>query len=282
MKTRGADHPLASAGDDRGGRGRARRRARECGWRMVATAGERAKHGDAAAGIEEAPPGPERRRPLPGAGRRRLDPARAAPLRPHRRPGLRRQLRHRRLPRRGRARRGRGGDPPRLRRRDRDDRPARPRGRDRRRDAGRPQRRQLHPPPAGPRRRAQLQDRRRGGRARPLRRARRRDAGRIHRLQPRQPGPDPRLGREGLRGQLHRAALAHGAGAGRRPRRRPPCRQRRRPRAGRRRDRRRAAATLEPGAELEVGFAEEVGRLAQLPGTSFYQRIREKFGHLAV
>ena len=25
-----------------------------------------------------------------------------------------------------------------------------------------------------------------------------------------------------------------------------------------------------------------VGRLAQLPGTSFYQRIREKFGHLAV
>jgi len=25
-----------------------------------------------------------------------------------------------------------------------------------------------------------------------------------------------------------------------------------------------------------------VSRLAQLPGTSFYQRIREKFGHLAV
>ena len=25
-----------------------------------------------------------------------------------------------------------------------------------------------------------------------------------------------------------------------------------------------------------------VGRLAQLPGTSFYHRIREKFGHLAV
>ena len=40
--------------------------------------------------------------------------------------------------------------------------------------------------------------------------------------------------------------------------------------------------TLESGAELEVRFADGVGRLAQLPGTSFYQRIREKFGHLAV
>jgi NAD+ kinase len=39
---------------------------------------------------------------------------------------------------------------------------------------------------------------------------------------------------------------------------------------------------LKPGAALEVRFAGAVGRLAQLPGTSFYQRIREKFGHLAV
>ncbi|MFN8164032.1 MAG: NAD(+)/NADH kinase [Solirubrobacterales bacterium] len=39
---------------------------------------------------------------------------------------------------------------------------------------------------------------------------------------------------------------------------------------------------LAPGAGLEVRFVEGVGRLAQLPGTSFYQRIREKFGHLAV
>jgi NAD+ kinase len=39
---------------------------------------------------------------------------------------------------------------------------------------------------------------------------------------------------------------------------------------------------LEPGAALELGFADDVARLAQLPGTSFYQRIREKFGHLAV
>ncbi len=42
------------------------------------------------------------------------------------------------------------------------------------------------------------------------------------------------------------------------------------------------AGMLASGAELEVRFAERVGRLAQLPGTSFYHRIREKFGHLAV
>jgi NAD+ kinase len=42
------------------------------------------------------------------------------------------------------------------------------------------------------------------------------------------------------------------------------------------------AGELAPGAALEVRFANGVGRLAQLPGTSFYQRIREKFGHLAV
>lgn len=42
------------------------------------------------------------------------------------------------------------------------------------------------------------------------------------------------------------------------------------------------AGALESGAALEVSFADGIGRLAQLPGTSFYQRIREKFGHLAV
>jgi NAD+ kinase len=41
-------------------------------------------------------------------------------------------------------------------------------------------------------------------------------------------------------------------------------------------------ATLEPGAALDVRFVDAVGHLAQLPGTSFYHRIREKFGHLAV
>jgi NAD+ kinase len=41
-------------------------------------------------------------------------------------------------------------------------------------------------------------------------------------------------------------------------------------------------AELAPGTELEVRFLDSVSRLAQLPGTSFYQRIRDKFGHLAV
>jgi NAD+ kinase len=39
---------------------------------------------------------------------------------------------------------------------------------------------------------------------------------------------------------------------------------------------------LRPGDELEISFVESAGRLAQLPGTSFYRRIRDKFGHLAV
>lgn len=39
---------------------------------------------------------------------------------------------------------------------------------------------------------------------------------------------------------------------------------------------------LQPGAEAEVRFSGAIGKLAQLPGASFYHRIREKFGHLAV
>jgi NAD+ kinase len=39
---------------------------------------------------------------------------------------------------------------------------------------------------------------------------------------------------------------------------------------------------LDPGGALEVRFVDDISRLAQLPGASFYQRIREKFGHLAV
>jgi NAD+ kinase len=38
---------------------------------------------------------------------------------------------------------------------------------------------------------------------------------------------------------------------------------------------------LASGEELEVRFREGAGRLAQLPGSNFYRRIREKFGHLA-
>ncbi len=43
-----------------------------------------------------------------------------------------------------------------------------------------------------------------------------------------------------------------------------------------------AVTELAAGAELEVCFADMFTTLAQLPGTSFYGRIREKFGHLAV
>jgi NAD+ kinase len=39
---------------------------------------------------------------------------------------------------------------------------------------------------------------------------------------------------------------------------------------------------LDPGAATEIRFSSAVSCLAQLPGASFYQRIREKFGHLAV
>jgi NAD+ kinase len=39
---------------------------------------------------------------------------------------------------------------------------------------------------------------------------------------------------------------------------------------------------LEPGGALDISFHDSAGCLAQLPGTSFYRRIRDKFGHLAV
>ena len=41
------------------------------------------------------------------------------------------------------------------------------------------------------------------------------------------------------------------------------------------------AAALAPGEEATVGFRSAVGRLAQLPGSSFYRRVREKFGRFA-
>ena len=39
--------------------------------------------------------------------------------------------------------------------------------------------------------------------------------------------------------------------------------------------------TLESGDEVEVGFRDDVGCLAQLAGSNFYRRINEKFGRLA-
>jgi NAD+ kinase len=38
---------------------------------------------------------------------------------------------------------------------------------------------------------------------------------------------------------------------------------------------------LESGATMEIKFRDGVGRLAQVPGSNFYRRIREKFGRLA-
>jgi NAD+ kinase len=38
---------------------------------------------------------------------------------------------------------------------------------------------------------------------------------------------------------------------------------------------------LSSGEEIEVGFRDAVGRLAQVPGSNFYRRIRDKFGRLA-
>jgi NAD+ kinase len=43
-----------------------------------------------------------------------------------------------------------------------------------------------------------------------------------------------------------------------------------------------AVRELPAGEGLEISLVPDIGRLAQLPGTSFYGRIREKFGHLAV
>jgi NAD+ kinase len=40
-------------------------------------------------------------------------------------------------------------------------------------------------------------------------------------------------------------------------------------------------AELGSGEEIEVGFRDAVGRLAQIPGSNFYRRIRDKFGRLA-
>jgi len=41
------------------------------------------------------------------------------------------------------------------------------------------------------------------------------------------------------------------------------------------------AGELGAGDEVEIRFRDGVGRLAQLPGSSFYKRIREKFGAIA-
>ena len=143
-----------------------------------------------------------------------------------------------------------------------------------------PQRRQLHPPAARQGGGALLPSRRAGGRSRAVRRPGRRDAGRIDGVQPRQPGADPRLGGKGYAVSfvaphtLTARALVvapddvlHVRNAGER-------------------DPVDVALDGEPvqelaSGEIEVRFRDGVGRLAQLKGSNFYRRIREKFGRLA-
>jgi NAD+ kinase len=43
----------------------------------------------------------------------------------------------------------------------------------------------------------------------------------------------------------------------------------------------RPVCTLPPGEEIEAGFVDGQGRLAQVPGANFYHRLREKFGRLS-
>jgi NAD+ kinase len=43
----------------------------------------------------------------------------------------------------------------------------------------------------------------------------------------------------------------------------------------------RPVCELAPGATIDAHFVDDVGVIAQLPGSSFYRRLREKFGRLA-
>jgi NAD+ kinase len=43
----------------------------------------------------------------------------------------------------------------------------------------------------------------------------------------------------------------------------------------------RPAAEIQPGDAIAASFVDAVGTIAQLPGSSFYRRLSEKFGRLA-
>jgi len=43
----------------------------------------------------------------------------------------------------------------------------------------------------------------------------------------------------------------------------------------------RPAGEIAPGASVDARFAQDVGTLAQMHGSSFYRRLREKFGRLS-
>ena len=43
----------------------------------------------------------------------------------------------------------------------------------------------------------------------------------------------------------------------------------------------RPAGEIPPAGSIDARFVNDVGTIAQLPGSSFYRRLREKFGRLA-
>ena len=88
-------------------------------------------------------------------------------------------------------------------------------------------------------------------------------------------------GRGGLRRLVHRAAFADRALAGRRARRPAHDQQPLARGAGGDPRRRAPGDELAPGEDIHVEFARATALLAQLPGASFYHRLRERFGRLA-
>ena len=149
---------------------------------------------------------------------------------------------------------------------------------------GRRDRHERHLVPPAPHRargRARLLGGGRAARRGALRRAGGGHAGRLDRLQPRQRRAGARVGGGGLRGVVHRAAHAHRAVARGRAGRRAVGHQ---PlaRGGRRDDHGRPQVCVLPREEHDDDrFRPRCALLAQLPGASFYHRLRDKFGRLA-
>ena len=44
----------------------------------------------------------------------------------------------------------------------------------------------------------------------------------------------------------------------------------------------RPVCALDPGEQVEARFVDRQGALAQVAGATFYQRLRQKFGRLAI
>ena len=177
--------------------------------------------------------------------------------------------------------RARGGLRARVRGRVRHDRAADDLGRAPGRHLERAER-HLRAPQGGPaRRRPRVRARGRGDRPRPLRRARDRDPAGLDGLQPRQRRAGAGVGRGGLRRLVHRSALADGTSTGRRAGRRTDDQQRSREEPVEVHVDGRPTLELPPGEDIHIAFGLSHGTLAQIPGASFYHRLRERFGRLA-